>query len=39
LSKFEIEELQQAVQQVDPHAFFVVSEGVRIGGLFQRHLS
>ena len=39
LSKFEIEELQQAVRKVDPHAFFVINEGVRIGGLFERHLS
>lgn len=39
LSKFEIEELQQVVRQMDPHAFFIINEGVRIGGLFQRHLS
>ncbi len=39
LSKFEIDSLQQSLRRLDPHAFFVVQEGVRIGGLFQRHLS
>lgn len=39
LSKFEIEALQRSMHQIDPRAFFVVNEGVQIGGLFQRHLS
>ena len=39
VSKFEIEALQRAVHQLDPHAFFVVQEGVHIGGNFERHLS
>lgn len=39
LSKFEVEALQRAVREKDPSAFFIVREGVRIGGNFIRHLS
>ena len=39
LSKYEVEALQVALQEIDPHAFFVVQEGVHIGGNFIRDLS
>ncbi len=39
LSKYEIEALQRAVHETDPHAFFIVQEGVHIGGNFIRDLS
>lgn len=39
LSKYEVVSLQLALHEIDPHAFFVVEEGVRIGGHFERHLS
>ena len=39
LSKFEVEALQRAVREKDPSAFFIVREGVQIGGNFIRHLS
>ncbi len=39
LSKYEIEALQRAVRETDPHAFFIVQEGVHIGGNFIRDLS
>lgn len=38
LSKFEIDDLQHAVLEIDPHAFFIVKKAVRIGGNFLRHL-
>ncbi len=38
LSKFEVEELQHAVHQIDPHAFFIVQKAARIGGNFTRNL-
>ena len=38
LSKFEVEELQQAVRQIDPKAFFIVQKANRIGGNFTRNL-
>ena len=34
LSKYEVEELRQVVHEVDPHAFLVVEEGIRVGGFF-----
>ena len=34
LSKYEIEELRQVVRAVDPHAFLVVEEGIRVEGFF-----
>ena len=36
LSKYEIEELHQAVCTADPHAFIIVQEGIRIYGNFTR---
>lgn len=38
LNKYEIDSLQQAVHKMDPHAFFVVQEGVHTGGNFEHHL-
>ena len=38
LSKYEIEQLQQAVRRLDPNAFIIVQEGLRVTGNFQRHL-
>lgn len=39
LSKFEVDALQRIVREKDPSAFFIVREGVRIGGNFIRHLT
>ena len=39
LNKYEIATLQQTVREMDPHAFFIVHEGVRALGNFERHLS
>lgn len=39
LSKYEVVSLQIAMHEIDPHAFFIVNEGVRVGGNFPRHLS
>lgn len=38
LSKYEIDTLRQVLQQVDPDAFYIMQEGVAIGGHFERHL-
>lgn len=38
LSKYEIQTLRQEVHKVDPNAFFIVQEGVQVGGNFKRHL-
>ncbi len=39
VSKFEEDELRAAVREIDPNAFFIVNEGVRIDGNFLRKLS
>ena len=39
VSKFERAELEELVHETDPHAFFIVQEGVRIGGNFIRKIS
>lgn len=39
LSKYEIAAVQQQLYEVDGDVFFVVQEGVRVGGNFERHLS
>ena len=39
VSKFEVAELQETVRELDPRAFFIVQEGVRIGGNFARKIS
>lgn len=36
LSKFEIEELLHSVHSIDPHAFLMVQEGVRVYGNFRK---
>ena len=38
LSKYEIDTLEQVIRDIDPNAFFVVQEGVRVVGNFKRHL-
>lgn len=38
LSKYEIDELRHSVHSIDPHAFLVVQEGVRVDGNFPRKL-
>lgn len=38
LSKYEIETLQTVMRELDPNAFFIVQQGVQIGGNFERHL-
>ena len=39
MNKYEVASLQQTVQEKDPHAFFIVQEGVRTHGNFERHLT
>lgn len=39
LSKYEVDSLQRSVRGMDPGAFFIVQEGVRIGGNFVRDFS
>ncbi len=39
LSKYEVDALQRALREVDKDAFFVVQEGVYIGGHFNRDFS
>lgn len=39
VSKFEVADLEETVRELDPHAFFIVQEGVRIGGNFARKIS
>ena len=38
LSKYEIDTLEQVIRDIDPTAFFVMQEGVRVVGNFKRHL-
>ncbi len=38
LNKYEIATVQQMLREVDNDAFFIVQEGVRVGGHFERHL-
>lgn len=38
LNKYEILTVQQMLREVDSDAFFIVQEGVRVGGHFERHL-
>ena len=37
-SKFEEDDLREAVREIDPRAFVIVQEGVRVGGNFLRKL-
>ena len=39
ISKFEEDELRSIVRELDPHAFFIVNEGVRIEGNFIRKVA
>lgn len=39
LNKYEIEDLQVELRKVDPHAFFIVQEGVHVSGNFERRLT
>lgn len=39
VSKFEEDDLRSIVREIDPHAFLVVQEGVRVGGNFPRRFS
>ena len=39
VSKFEVAELRETVRELDPRAFFIVQEGVRIGGNFAKKIS
>ena len=38
LSKFEIDDLRNAIRTVDPHAFMTVQEGVQVYGNFRKKL-
>lgn len=39
LSKYEIEKLKTVMAELDPHAFFIVQQGVQAGGNFKKHLN
>lgn len=39
VTKFEESELREIVHEMDPHAFFIVQEGVHVGGNFVRKIS
>lgn len=39
LSKYELDDLRQAIYRADPKAFFIIQEGVRISDNFERRLS
>ena len=39
LSKYEINDLREVMHQVDPHAFYIVQEGVQVSDNFIRRLS
>ena len=39
LSKYEVVSVQMALSEIDPHAFTIIQEGIRVGGNFGRHLS
>ena len=39
LSKYQIDELQDRVREIDPGAFFIIQEGIRVVGAFDRNLS
>ena len=38
LNKYEILTVEQMLREVDSNAFFIVQEGVQVGGHFERHL-
>ena len=39
ISKYEIDDLRQALYQMDPKAFFIIQEGVHVSNNFERRLS
>lgn len=39
LSKYEISAVEEVLHQFDPHAFFIIQNGVHAGGNFENHLS
>ena len=39
LSKYEIEDLRHAVHEIDPHAFFIINQGVTVDGNFVKKLN
>jgi len=39
MNKYEIEDLRDALQKIDPKAFFIVQEGVHVSSNFERRLS
>ena len=39
LSKYEINDLREELHRQDPHAFYIVQEGVHLSGNFVRRLS
>lgn len=39
LSKYEISAVEEVLHQLDPHAFFIIQNGVHAGGNFENHLS
>lgn len=39
LSKYEIEDLRHAVHEIDPHAFFIINQGVMVDGNFVKKLN
>ena len=39
LSKYEVVSVQMALSEIDPHAFTIIQEAIRVGGNFGRHLS
>lgn len=39
MNKFEVDDFREALRRFDPGAFFVIQEGVHVGGNFDRRLS
>lgn len=39
LSKYEIDDLRAELRKVDPHAFFIIQEGVHVSSNFERRLT
>ena len=39
MNKYEIDDLREALRQIDPKAFFIVQEGVHVSSNFERRLS
>jgi len=39
MNKYEIDDLREALHKIDPHAFFIIQEGVHVGSNFERRLT